>query len=65
MTMAFRLDWPQGNQHIILCLTHFITPVFTLYHLKWNLLKLEQSIGKSFVDCKVDDLVKLDVHDAE
>ena len=60
-----RGSWVFSNPvtNIIMCLTHFISPMLTLYHPKWNFLK--QLIGKLSVGCKVGDLVELDDDDTE
>ena len=61
--MAFEVRIASGKSaklNIILCLNHFITSVFALYHPELNLIELQQSTDKSSVDCKVKNLLVLD-----
>ena len=54
-----------SEKSAFLCLTHFITPILTLYHPKWSFFELERSIGKYSVGGKVRDLVEQNADDIE
>ena len=61
-----QVAWALGKSaSFILCLTHFISPVFTLVSPYVELFEPKWSIGKSSVGHKIKDVVELNVYDSE